>query len=220
MEIRLAQPVKDVIVSQWFGEDFKHWVNGREEWFYKETYKLAGHPGIDYKCPIGTPILSMNDGVCMYAGFDTTNGNLIQIWNEVEGFKTLYGHCSSFKVKQGDKIKQGDLIALSGNTGASTGPHIHVGFKKTIQGGNSANINNGYNGAEDFKNLLIKEENMKFKKIKGESSVYLVDDVKGTKMMIIDMETLTALDGVIEEVPELAGYIDKGTLIWCERIIN
>ena len=218
--MELTEPVKDVRISQEFGLDFKHWVNGKEEWFYKDTYKLLGHPGRDYACLIGTPIYSMNDGVCLYAGYDDINGNLIQIWNEKENFKTLYGHCSAFKVKQGDIVKQGDLIALSGNTGASTGPHIHVGFKRTGEGGNTKYPNNGYNGAEDFKHLIISEDNMKFKKIKGQPSVYLVDDVKGTMMMVVDMETLTALDGEIIEVDNLAGYIPKGTLIWVDRIIN
>jgi len=220
MNNMLREPVKDVKISQEFGKDFQVWDNGKQIYFYKDRYGLKGHPGRDYACPIGTPIYSMNDGVCLYAGFDNTNGNLIQIWNEKENYKTLYGHCSAFKVKQGDVIKQGDLIALSGNTGASTGPHIHVGYKQTIAGGNTKFPNNGYNGAEDFKHLIISEDTMKFKKIKGEPSVYLVDDVKGTMMMIIDMETLTALDGEIIEVDNLAGYVPKGTLIWTERIIN
>jgi len=218
--MELTEPVKDVKISQEFGEDFQIWVNGKQIWFYKDKYSLNGHPGRDYKCPIGTPIYSMNDGVCMYAGFDNTNGNLIQIWNGEKGFKTLYGHCSKFIVKQNDVVCQGDLIALSGNTGDSTGPHIHVGYKQTKEGGNTKYPNNGYNGAEDFKHLIITENKMKFKKIKGEPSVYLVDDVKGTMMMVIDMETLTALDGEIIEVDNLAGYIPKGTLVWVDRIIN
>ena len=89
-----------------------------------------------------------------------------------------------------------------------------MGLREQGKGGNSANINNGYNGAEDFKHLIISEDNMKFKKIKGQPNVYLVDDVKGTMMMVVDMETLTALDGEIIEVDNLAGYIPKGTLIW------
>lgn len=227
--MELRQSLKNPIETQPFGEDFKITRNGEYVWFYKDIYKLKGHSGIDYRASIGTPIYSANDGVVMYAGYDNINGNLIQIWNEEEGFKTMYGHNSEFKVKTGDKVKAGDLISLSGNTGDGTGPHLHFGLKRTGFGGNGIDNNNGYNGAIDPKpfikydyqgNLLKEENNMKFKKIKGEPHIYLVDDVKGTKMMIVDMETLQALGGEVEEVGALPGYLDKGTLVWVNRIIN
>lgn len=226
MEIILREPLKNPKISQNFNEDFLCWFEGKQMWEYKDRFGLKGHPGIDYKCVIGTPIYSANDGICLYTGFDKISGNLVQIWNEEKGFKTLYGHNSEFKVKQGDIVKAGDLIALSGNTGDGTGPHLHFGLKLTKEGGNGLDNNNGYNGAIDpapYIKLDYKGNNindMKFKKIKGEPSVYLVDDIKGTKIMIVDMPTLEALGGIIEEVPELAGYIDKGTLVWVERIIN
>jgi len=66
----------------------------------------------------------------------------------------------------------------------------------------------------------ITNNDMVFKKIKGEPSIYLVDDVKGTKTMIIDMRTLDSLGGKYEEVDNLAGYIPVGTLIYVERIID
>lgn len=226
----LREPLKNPIVTQAFGKDFI-WYNpikGKDEWFYKDTYApLLGHPGIDYRCVTGTPIYSANDGICMYAGYDAINGNMVQVWNEALGFKTMYGHNSVFKCKQGDIIKAGQLIALSGATGDGTGPHCHFGLKMTGQGGNGLNNNNGYNGAIDPAPFIKLDylgnnldNNMRFKKVKGEPSVYLVDDVKGTKTMIVDMETLNALGGEIEEVDNLAGYIPKGTLVYVDRIIN
>lgn len=220
----LRHPLKTVKITQGFGVDFI-WDN---KWFYKDIYGLAGHPGLDYKATIPLPLYSAHNGVCLYSGFDNTNGNMIQIWNEAENYKTLYGHLSERKVNQGDMVVAGQEIGMTGNTGAGTGPHLHFGLKHTKEGGNSLVLNDGFNGAIDptpyltqdyLGNNLIKKD-MVFKKIKGESSVYLVDDVKGTKMMVIDMETLNALNGVIEEVPELAGYIDRGTLVWVDRIIN
>lgn len=225
--IILRQPLKDIILTQGFGADFKYWFNGKDVWFYKDIYKLNGHPGLDYKCNTGTPIYASNDGVILYAGYDDTNGNMVQVWNEEMGFKTLYGHNSELKVKQGDKVKAGQLIALSGSTGAGTGPHLHFGFKFTGAGGNGLNNNNGYNGSSDQTQYIKLDykgnnlnEDMKLKKIKGQPNIYLIDEVMGTKTMIVDVETLNALGGKFEEVSELAGYLDKGTLVFVERIIN
>lgn len=149
--MELREPLKTPIQTQGFGEDFWYYNTRKSvnEWFYKDTYGLKGHGGIDYRANWGTPIYSANDGVVLYAGYDNVNGNLIQIWNEEKGFKTLYGHNSEFKVKTGDKVKAGDLIALSGDTGHGTGPHLHFGLALTGFGGNSLNRDNGYNGAID-----------------------------------------------------------------------
>lgn len=220
--IKLIQPVDNPVISQLFGADFS-WYNpakGRTEMFYAGTYGLKGHPGIDYSCPIGTPIKSAHNGVCMYAAFDIDNGNLVQIWNEQEGFKTLYGHNSAFKVKQGDIVNQGQIIALSGNTGASTGPHCHFGLKETREGGNTKYPDNGYNGAIDPKPYFINKDNMTIKKEAGKASIYLINEEQKSKTMIVDMQTLASLGGNFEEVPSLSGYKDNGTLVFVERIIN
>ena len=230
-DFKLRQPLREAVETQAFGADFRTWLNGKEVWFYKDIYGLKGHPGIDYRCVPNTPVYSANDGIVMYAGYDNTNGNLIQIWNEEKGFKTMYGHNTSLAFKQGDVVKAGDLIALSGNTGAGTGPHLHFGLKLTGFGGSGLDNNNGYNGAIDPKPYLkynylgipLEDTLMKFKQIKGQPHIYLVDDTLGTKTMIVDMDTLLGLGGKIEDVEEvlaLPGYIEKGTLIFVNRIIN
>lgn len=84
-----------------------------------------GHTGIDYACPLGTPILASADGTVSY--LQTSNvgyGNDVMLLHP-DGNYTLYAHLSSIAVKRWQKVKQGDVIAYSGNTGNSTGPHLH-----------------------------------------------------------------------------------------------
>jgi murein DD-endopeptidase MepM/ murein hydrolase activator NlpD len=230
MEIILRQPLKEPVITQLFSNEFK-WFNWetREYYDFYASYGLKGHPGVDYRCNIGTPVYSTHDGVCMYAGQDSVNGKMVQIWNEELGFKTLYGHNSEFKVKAGDRVKAGQLISLSGNTGEGTGPHLHFGFKYTGQGGNGINNNNGYNGASDplpfikltYNGLEINHKNMTFKKVPSEPHIWMCDEENKNRMMVIDMATLFVLNGgKFEEVPTLVDYKITGSLVWTERVIN
>lgn len=82
------------------------------------------HRGLDILAPTGTPVRSPADGIVLKAGRDGGYGNVLMI-SHSEGVITRYGHLSAFKVKAGDKVRRGDLIALVGNTGRSTGSHLH-----------------------------------------------------------------------------------------------
>jgi hypothetical protein len=82
------------------------------------------HPGIDIGCAIGTPVLATASGVVAFAGLDTTFGNMIIIKHS-DSISTLYGHNDTLLVKTGDQVMVGGRIALSGNTGKSTAPHVH-----------------------------------------------------------------------------------------------
>ena len=83
------------------------------------------HWGIDFSAPQGTPIYATADGrVEVQKKFSTNIGWYIKI-DHGFGFKTLYGHMSRFDVKQGDYVKRGQIIGRVGNTGKSTGPHLH-----------------------------------------------------------------------------------------------
>lgn len=83
------------------------------------------HTGLDFACPQGTPIYASGDGVVAFAGRHK-NGYGIHInINHGYGYVTKYGHMSELKVKKGQKIKRGDIIGYSGNTGLSKGPHLH-----------------------------------------------------------------------------------------------
>ncbi|MBQ6503180.1 MAG: M23 family metallopeptidase [Flexilinea sp.] len=94
------------------------------------TYKGRPHSGIDYACPKGTPILASGDGVVAYSDFDSSGyGHLIEIQHP-DGKSTFYAHLSERHVIKGAQVKQGDVIGLSGNTGNSTGPHLHFEARK------------------------------------------------------------------------------------------
>lgn len=82
------------------------------------------HQGIDMAGPVGTPIFSTADGVVTYAGWQRGYGNLIKIQHEL-GTETRYGHLSKIRVKVGQKVSRNSLIGDMGNTGRSTGSHLH-----------------------------------------------------------------------------------------------
>lgn len=82
------------------------------------------HEGIDMAGPVGTPIYATGDGVVSFAGRQSGYGNLIKIQHEL-GVETRFGHLSRIRVKSGQRVSQGDLIGDMGNTGRSTGPHLH-----------------------------------------------------------------------------------------------
>ena len=84
----------------------------------------AFHNGIDLAVPVGTQIKSPMPGIVDAVISSGDGGNQIILKHD-NGFKTGYAHLSKQLVKKGDKIKQGDVIGLSGNTGKSTGPHLH-----------------------------------------------------------------------------------------------
>ena len=86
------------------------------------------HQGLDYRVPTGTPVTAMNDGTVLLARFLYFEGNCVVI-DHGQGFLTLYFHLSGFKVKEGDMVKRGQEIGLSGGTGRATGPHLHVAVR-------------------------------------------------------------------------------------------
>lgn len=88
------------------------------------------HYGMDFTADIGTPIYSTGDGIVKVVRSRKTGyGNHIEI-DHGYGYTTLYGHLSKFNVKRGKRVKRGDIIAFSGNTGTSSGPHLHYEVHK------------------------------------------------------------------------------------------
>jgi murein DD-endopeptidase MepM/ murein hydrolase activator NlpD len=86
------------------------------------------HQGLDYRVPSGTPVAAMNDGTVLLARFLYFEGNCVVI-DHGQGLLTLYFHLSEIKVKEGDSVKRGEGIGLSGGTGRATGPHLHVAIR-------------------------------------------------------------------------------------------
>ncbi len=82
------------------------------------------HGGIDIANAIGTPILAAADGVVISAGYEGGYGNMVKL-RHADGTVTLYGHTSAVLVNVGERVMAGDQIARMGNTGNSTGPHLH-----------------------------------------------------------------------------------------------
>ena len=82
------------------------------------------HAGLDIAGPHGKEVAAPSDGTVVFAGLEGGYGNVLVI-DHGYGIKTRYGHLASIKVKPGDKLKRGQIIAAIGNTGRSTGPHLH-----------------------------------------------------------------------------------------------
>ncbi len=85
------------------------------------------HKGIDLAIPMGTPVKTIADGRVVYAGWGTGYGKYVKV-DHPGGFATIYSHLSAFKVHVGEEVKQGEVVALSGSTGWSTGPHLYFQF--------------------------------------------------------------------------------------------
>ena len=117
----LAWPLDKVFVTQLFGKTVAA----------KRLYTSGSHSGIDFRASIGTPVKSMGNGVVVGTG-DTDvycKGASFGKWVFIKydnGLSSTYGHLSVISSKAGQKVSTGDVVALSGNTGHSTAPHLHV----------------------------------------------------------------------------------------------
>ncbi|AFJ47406.1 murein DD-endopeptidase MepM [Shimwellia blattae] len=88
------------------------------------TGRIAPHRGVDFALPQGTPVLAVGDGEVVVAKRSGAAGNYVAI-RHGRSYTTRYMHLKKLLVKPGQKVKRGERIALSGNTGRSTGPHLH-----------------------------------------------------------------------------------------------
>jgi murein DD-endopeptidase MepM/ murein hydrolase activator NlpD len=88
------------------------------------TSERVMHAGMDIAGPHGKEVIAPSDGTVVFAGLEGGYGNVLVI-DHGYGIKTRYGHLSAVKVKAGEKVKRGQTIAALGNTGRSTGPHLH-----------------------------------------------------------------------------------------------
>lgn len=96
------------------------------------TGQTAYHNGIDIGAPSGTEIHAAYDGEVAWAYYSSTAGNWIGI-DHGDGLYTIYMHSSKLLVSEGQKVSKGDVIALVGSTGRSTGPHLHFSVRKNGQ---------------------------------------------------------------------------------------
>jgi len=85
---------------------------------------LKFHEGIDIAAQTGTQVMAPADGVVIKAGFGTGYGNMVEI-SHGYGIKTLFAHNSRLNVKAGQRVRRGEVISYVGDSGSSTGPHLH-----------------------------------------------------------------------------------------------
>ncbi|MCR9016629.1 M23 family metallopeptidase [Aquiflexum gelatinilyticum] len=90
------------------------------------------HHGTDLKLNVGDPVYSAFDGIVRIRSYDRNGYGYYVVVRHKNGLETLYGHLSKFRVEVGQEVKAGELIGLGGNTGRSTGPHLH--FEIRFQG--------------------------------------------------------------------------------------
>ena len=132
-------PLDQVLITQRFGRTVSS----------ERLYVSGSHSGMDFRAAVGTPVYAVADGIVKGVGntddqcFRASFGRWIFIDHDI-GLSTTSAHLSSFKVKEGQRVRKGDVIGYSGNTGRSTAPHLHltVYATKGVDGGQGARITN------------------------------------------------------------------------------
>ena len=119
-----GKPVKQGWYSSPFGRRMDP-ITGRPAW----------HAGVDFAGKLGSDVIAVASGVVVYSGRKDGYGNMVEI-HHGGGVVTRYGHHDELKVDVGDFVKQGDVIGLMGNSGRSTGPHVHL---EVIRDGRAVN---------------------------------------------------------------------------------
>jgi murein DD-endopeptidase MepM/ murein hydrolase activator NlpD len=101
-------------------------VYGTQRVFNGKTQ--SSHLGLDFRVPTGTPVSAMNSGTVLLARPLYFEGNCV-VLDHGQGLLTIYMHLSEFAVKEGDHVKRGERVGLSGGTGRATGPHLHTAVR-------------------------------------------------------------------------------------------
>jgi len=127
-------PLKEIYITQYFG--------ARPEVYKK--FGLAGHNGLDFRAKIGTPVYASISG--KIKNITDKNGYGKHVKQQNENFQLCYAHLDSFTRDDGCFVPAGELIGWSGNTGFSSGPHVHFGVRELGLFGRIKNYNNGYKG--------------------------------------------------------------------------
>ncbi|MGM0547797.1 MAG: peptidoglycan DD-metalloendopeptidase family protein [Bacillota bacterium] len=105
-------------------QKFMYPIDSRITSYYGKRWGRM-HEGIDFAAPMGSPIRAVSSGRVVYSGWATGYGYVVIIEHQ-KGLRTLYAHNSKLLVKTGESVAKGEVISRSGNTGNSTGPHLHL----------------------------------------------------------------------------------------------
>ena len=117
------------LVKKYMGKPLKHvriTSHFTQRRFHPVLKRWKAHLGTDFGAKRGTPILAAADGKVTFASYKGANGNLIKI-EHADNYSTIYAHLSRFKIKRGEYVTKGQVIGYVGNTGRSTGAHLHFG---------------------------------------------------------------------------------------------
>jgi murein DD-endopeptidase MepM/ murein hydrolase activator NlpD len=114
----MALPINNGKVSVAYGKAGARWSTG-------------AHTGVDFAVPIGTPVLAVSDGTIVNANWGKAYGN--QVIQKVADGYVIYAHLNKVRIKPGMVVKKGQIVGESGNSGNSTGPHLHLELRDNIR---------------------------------------------------------------------------------------
>ena len=174
------------------------------------------HYGVDFATPIGTKVLSTDIGMVRHVGWEPSGYGLYIIIRHGNGVETIYAHLSRVFVKRGDSVQCAEVIALSGNTGASTGPHLHyeirflgipINPELLVNFPEQKLLHNVLVFTKDFYKSYNKRSVMK-----GEKLVTVRSPIDGTiadvtKALDLPLELICQLNGVTADMPVKKGRI-------------
>jgi murein DD-endopeptidase MepM/ murein hydrolase activator NlpD len=125
---------------------------------FREVHPVLGvprmHYGQDFSVPYGTNVYATGDGTVIGSDWNSGGlGNCIVI-DHGYGIHSIYGHLSNIRVPVGMRVKRGDLIGLSGNTGVSSGPHLHYQIEQYGAHKNPVNFFNNDISVEEFNEMI------------------------------------------------------------------
>ena len=213
----MIRPV-DAEISQRFGDNPTRNLPA-SSWLIQTfgNYQPDGHTGEDYACPVGTPVRAVADGTVLHIGWmgGTYDQNPWWIQPSFAGYHAvidhgsfigIYGHCSdgSARVAKGSRVSEGQVFILSGNTGGSTGPHLH--FEILPDGWV---LNSTFYGRIDPEPLFattITTQSATITPIQEEDIMASIGDLKNT---LLDPEVLEAIGKAVHTRP--VPYFDPET---------
>jgi len=161
-------------------------------------FGMQGHNGLDYATPDSTQILSPIEGKVVEALLDQNGyGLYLKIENDGEG--SILAHLKEYRVGLGDHVKEGQVVALSNNTGNSTGPHLHWGYYRKPR-----DRSNGYAGYIDQAGLLdhttmVEVDSATFENLVTKSTAYdnMLPELERVKHLLSENERVNAEKTVI-----------------------
>lgn len=136
-----------------YNKDLKRMASGYGRRIDPIYHTIKFHAGMDFSAPIGTEIFATGNGVVTSAGWRQGYGKCVTI-DHGYGYETLYAHMDGFEVHVGKKVVRGDVIGYVGNTGKSTGPHLHYEVHVRGQAVNPANYYFRDLSPEDYDKML------------------------------------------------------------------